>query len=87
MPRNGQGGNAWWRDILDVWENCHAVCVAETTVRINRAERLGFALIGLSRFGQMPMLVMTEMLRCCPAFVLAIGCHRCPTELQRHQYQ
>ena len=87
MPRNGERGDAYWRDILCAGENGRTTSVTETTVRINRAERLGFALIGPPRFGLMLMLVMTEMFCCCPAFVLAIGCHRCPTELQRHQYQ
>jgi len=33
------------------------------------------------------MVMVTEVFGCGPSFVLAIGCHRCPTELQRHQYQ
>lgn len=33
------------------------------------------------------MVMVTEVFGCGPSFVLAIGCNRCPTELQRHQYQ
>jgi hypothetical protein len=60
--------------------------MTNATVRIERAERLSLVLPGLDRFGLMLMLVMTEMFRGYPAFVLAIRRHRCPTKLQRHQY-
>jgi hypothetical protein len=32
------------------------------------------------------MVMVTEVFGCGTSFVLTIGCHRCPTELQRHQY-
>jgi len=55
-----------------------------------RVTATGFGWIGCCLFtisSLVLMVMVTEVFGCGPSFVLAIGCNRCPTELQRHQYQ
>ena len=62
--------------------------MAMSAVEIAAAQGLASevaTVLGHGRISMMLMLVVTEVLRLCIAFVPAIACHCCPGELERQQ--